>query len=259
MTFLRPLCRQSGKFKQDEDDCIIPTLVVVDDRSGSVSIILPVLCSLDMRRTAQLDPSASTIAVTRADEVAQRAVKVRAHSWEEFDGKISCERQDWLCRTRVGGGRCVLSAWCAGCGPSEDWLCRWNIRGVWWPDSFRRQGDEDCIGKRSTVPVVRRVERSKLLWRDSKTKPDEGAKQARDLILTEKVHFLTGVCSSSVFMAINPVAKQYGIPLISAISGTHKATIDFGHPERLSNPAAHADGRQGTRRIRCQAGVGTIS
>ncbi|MGI9410851.1 MAG: ABC transporter substrate-binding protein [Hyphomicrobiaceae bacterium] len=69
-----------------------------------------------------------------------------------------------------------------------------------------------------------------VIWRDSKTKPDEGAKQARDLILTEKVHFLTGVCSSSVFMAINPVAKQYGIPLISAISGTHKATIDFGHP-----------------------------
>ena len=31
-------------------------------------------------------------------------------------------------------------------------------------------------------------------------------------------------------MAINPIAKQYGVPLFSAISGTHKATIDFGHP-----------------------------
>ena len=69
-----------------------------------------------------------------------------------------------------------------------------------------------------------------IIWRDSKTKPDEGAKQARDLILSEKVDLLTGVCSSSVFMAINPVAKQYGVPLFSAISGTHKATIDFGHP-----------------------------
>ena len=69
-----------------------------------------------------------------------------------------------------------------------------------------------------------------IIWRDSKTKPDEGAKQARDLILTEKVDLLTGVCSSSVFMAINPVSKQYGVPLFSAISGTHKATIDFGHP-----------------------------
>ena len=69
-----------------------------------------------------------------------------------------------------------------------------------------------------------------VIWRDSKTKPDEGAKQTRDLILTEKVDLLTGVCSSSVFMAINPVSKQYGVPLFSAISGTHKATIDFGHP-----------------------------
>ena len=69
-----------------------------------------------------------------------------------------------------------------------------------------------------------------IVWRDSKTKPDEGAKQARDLILSEKVDLLTGVCSSSVFMAINPIAKQYGVPLFSAISGTHKATIDFGHP-----------------------------
>ena len=69
-----------------------------------------------------------------------------------------------------------------------------------------------------------------IIWRDSKTKPDEGAKQARDLILSEKVDVLTGVCSSSVFMAINPVAKENGVPLFSAISGTHKATIDFGHP-----------------------------
>lgn len=69
-----------------------------------------------------------------------------------------------------------------------------------------------------------------VIWRDSRTKPDEGAKQARDLILSEKVDVLTGVCSSSVFMAINPVAKENGVPLFSAISGTHKATVDFGHP-----------------------------
>ena len=69
-----------------------------------------------------------------------------------------------------------------------------------------------------------------IIWRDSKTKPDEGAKQARDLILSEKVDVLTGVCSSSVFMAINPVAKENKTPLFSAVSGTHKATVDFGHP-----------------------------
>jgi len=69
-----------------------------------------------------------------------------------------------------------------------------------------------------------------VIYRDSKTRPDEGAKQARDLILSEKVEILTGVCSASVFMAVNPIAEQYKVPLFSAISGTHRTNIDFGHP-----------------------------
>jgi branched-chain amino acid transport system substrate-binding protein len=69
-----------------------------------------------------------------------------------------------------------------------------------------------------------------VIYRDSKTKPDEAAKQARDLILSEKVDLLTGVCSSSIFMAVNPIAEQYKVPLFSALSGTHRANIEFGHP-----------------------------
>ena len=69
-----------------------------------------------------------------------------------------------------------------------------------------------------------------VIYRDSKTKPDEGAKQARDLILSEKVKILVGTCSSSIFMAINPISKQYKIPFFSALSGSHRPTIDFGHP-----------------------------
>ena len=72
--------------------------------------------------------------------------------------------------------------------------------------------------------------RLEVIWRDSRTDPDEGARQARDLIVKEKVDLLTGVCSSAVFMAINPIAAEHGVPLISAISGTHRATIDYGHP-----------------------------
>lgn len=75
--------------------------------------------------------------------------------------------------------------------------------------------------------IGRKIE---VIYRDSKTTPDEGAKQARDLIATEKIDILTGVCSSSVFMALNPIAKESKVPLISAISGTHRTTVDFGHP-----------------------------
>jgi len=69
-----------------------------------------------------------------------------------------------------------------------------------------------------------------MIVRDSKTKPDEGAKQYRDLVQTEKVDLVTGVCSSSVFMGINPVAEETKIPLFSNTSGTHKTTVDFFHP-----------------------------
>jgi branched-chain amino acid transport system substrate-binding protein len=69
-----------------------------------------------------------------------------------------------------------------------------------------------------------------VIYRDSKSKPDEGAKQARDLILSEHVDILTGPCSSSIYMAVAPIAEQYHIPLFSALAGSHRATIDFGGP-----------------------------
>ncbi|MBI3991678.1 MAG: ABC transporter substrate-binding protein [Candidatus Lambdaproteobacteria bacterium] len=69
-----------------------------------------------------------------------------------------------------------------------------------------------------------------VIYRDSKTKPDEGAKQARDLIVSDKVEIITGVCSSSIFMSVFPVTKEYNIPLFSALSGTHKPNIDFFYP-----------------------------
>ncbi|MEE8436381.1 MAG: ABC transporter substrate-binding protein [bacterium] len=70
----------------------------------------------------------------------------------------------------------------------------------------------------------------RVIYRDSKTKPDEGAKQARDLILSEKVKILVGTCSSSIYMAINPISKQFKVPFFSALSGSHRPTIDFFHP-----------------------------
>ncbi|MCH8075317.1 MAG: ABC transporter substrate-binding protein [SAR324 cluster bacterium] len=83
-----------------------------------------------------------------------------------------------------------------------------------------------------------------VIYRDSKTKPDEGAKQARDLILSEKVKILVGTCSSSIFMAINPISKQYKIPFFSALSGSHRPTIDFGHPYVFqTNPHTLMEGK----------------
>lgn len=69
-----------------------------------------------------------------------------------------------------------------------------------------------------------------LVIRDSKTKPDEGAKVARELAVTDKVNVLTGVCSSAVVLAVSAVAKEYKIPFYTTIGATQRASYEFWHP-----------------------------
>jgi len=69
-----------------------------------------------------------------------------------------------------------------------------------------------------------------LIVRDSKTKPNEGAKQARDLIVNEKVDVLTGVCSSAVMLAMTAVSGELKTPLYSTIGNTQKANIQAFQP-----------------------------
>ncbi|WP_445503468.1 ABC transporter substrate-binding protein [Microvirga sp. G4-2] len=69
-----------------------------------------------------------------------------------------------------------------------------------------------------------------LVIRDSKTKPDEGAKVARDLVVTDKVNILTGVCSSAVVLAVSPVAKEYKIPFYTTIGATQRPNYELWHP-----------------------------
>jgi len=69
-----------------------------------------------------------------------------------------------------------------------------------------------------------------LVIRDSKTKPDVGAKMARELATSEKVDILTGVCSSSVMLAISAVSKELRTPFYSTIGSTQKANIEAFQP-----------------------------
>ncbi len=70
----------------------------------------------------------------------------------------------------------------------------------------------------------------KLIVRDSKTKPNEGAKVARDLAVNEKVNVLTGVCSSSVMLAVTAVSKEFKTPFYSTIGSSQKANIESFQP-----------------------------
>lgn len=69
-----------------------------------------------------------------------------------------------------------------------------------------------------------------LIERDTKTRPDEGAKEVRDLIVNHKVDVVTGVCSSAVMLAETAVSAEFKVPFYTAISTTQKANIENWQP-----------------------------
>jgi len=69
-----------------------------------------------------------------------------------------------------------------------------------------------------------------LIVRDGKTKPDESAKLARNLIINDKIDVLTGMCSSAVMLAMSSVSKELKTPFYSTIGSTQKANIEAYQP-----------------------------
>ena len=64
----------------------------------------------------------------------------------------------------------------------------------------------------------------KLFIRDSQTKPDVAVREAKDLILREKVRAILGTYSSACAVAIKPVAQEYKVLHIPAISNSENIT-----------------------------------
>jgi branched-chain amino acid transport system substrate-binding protein len=64
----------------------------------------------------------------------------------------------------------------------------------------------------------------KLFIRDTHTKPDIAVREARDLILRDKVRTILGTYSSACAVAIKPVAQEYKVLHIPAISNSENIT-----------------------------------
>lgn len=64
----------------------------------------------------------------------------------------------------------------------------------------------------------------KLFIRDTHTKPDIAVREAKDLILRDKVRTILGTYSSACAAAIKPVAKEYKVLHIPAISNSENIT-----------------------------------
>jgi len=70
----------------------------------------------------------------------------------------------------------------------------------------------------------------KLFVRDDQTKPDVGVREAKDLILREKVKCVLGTYSSAVGLAVEDVCYEYKVLHIPAISNTEAMTVDNYSP-----------------------------
>jgi branched-chain amino acid transport system substrate-binding protein len=68
-----------------------------------------------------------------------------------------------------------------------------------------------------------------LVVRDDQSKPDVGVREARDLILKEKVDYLMGVIHSGVALGISEVAKEYKTLYLNTIAKTAALTEEKGH------------------------------
>jgi branched-chain amino acid transport system substrate-binding protein len=69
-----------------------------------------------------------------------------------------------------------------------------------------------------------------VIERDTKTRPDEGAKEVRDLIVNHKIDLVTGVCSSAVLLAENAVSGEFKVPFYTAIGATQAANLEKWQP-----------------------------
>ena len=61
-----------------------------------------------------------------------------------------------------------------------------------------------------------------LIFRDTQTKPDVGSREARSLILNEKVKTVIGAWSSAVAMAIQEIVHEYKVLHLAATSNSSK-------------------------------------
>ncbi len=64
-----------------------------------------------------------------------------------------------------------------------------------------------------------------LFIRDTHTKPDVAVREAKDLILRDKVRAILGTYSSACAVAIKPVAEEYKVLFIPAISNSENITM----------------------------------
>ncbi len=68
-----------------------------------------------------------------------------------------------------------------------------------------------------------------VIARDDKLNPENGIREAKDLFLNQKVHWIQGTVSSAVALAVSAYSKEAKFPFIATTSQSAAITDDKGH------------------------------
>jgi len=94
--------------------------------------------------------------------------------------------------------------------------------GQAWADAIKMGTDEinasgGILGRKVALSI-----------RDTEFKVDVGIREAKDLVLREKVNFMLGGISSGVSLAMSTsVSKEYKVIQISSVANTHRQTVEL--------------------------------
>jgi branched-chain amino acid transport system substrate-binding protein len=86
-----------------------------------------------------------------------------------------------------------------------------------------------------------------LTVRDTEAKVDVAVREVKDLILREKVNFLTGPCSSGTALAMQVVHSEYKVLRVTNVANTEGMTVD-----KFTPYVVH--GRDGRNTLPCKEG-----
>jgi len=87
-----------------------------------------------------------------------------------------------------------------------------------------------------------------LTVRDTEAKVDVAVREVKDLILREKVNFLTGPCSSGTALAMQVVHSEYKILRVTNVANTEGMTVDKFTPYVVQLvPNTYMEGTAATR------------
>ena len=146
--------------------------------------------------------------------------------------KLEVSRRDFIFST-VAAGALTLTPRFAGAQAAKTYKLGVLMPSTGAGANYSRTASRDCRSRspRSTSAAACSAStRSRSIYRDDQTKPDVGAREAKSLILNDKVDTIFGTYSSAVALAVQEIIHEHKVLHFAATSNSSKITQENYSP-----------------------------